>query len=82
MLEEGADWTDDAIRGTDTFQQLSDEEQSSVLAAIRIDYGDSSQFKAIPGFDSHESFGYMRDFIETVNDDTMIAMRFGRREDT
>lgn len=76
-LEEGTDWTDDAIRGTDTFQRLSEFEQLGVLAAIQIGYGDAKQFEEIPQFDSHESYGYMRDFIETISDDTIRA-RLGR----
>ncbi len=71
VLDEGAEWTDDAIRGTDTFQQLSEAENSSVLAAIKIEYGDPRQFEGIPHFDSHESYEFMRDFIETVSDDAM-----------
>ena len=69
VLDEGADWTDDAIRGTDTFQQLSGAEQSNVRAAIEIEYGDPSQFEAIPHFDSHDSYEYMQEFVDAVNDD-------------
>jgi len=70
VLAEGADWTDDAIRETYTFQQSSEPEQSSVLATIKIEYGDPSQFEEIPHFDSHESYEYMQDFIESVSDVT------------
>ena len=70
VLDEDADWTDEAIRGTDTFQQLPKAERSSVLAAIKIESGDPRQFEEIPHFDSHESYEYMRDFIEAVSDDT------------
>jgi predicted nucleotidyltransferase len=64
-----ADWTDEVFRETDAFQQLSKEEQPSVLAAMKIDYGDSNQFARVPTFESHESYEWMRDFIETVDDD-------------
>jgi hypothetical protein len=68
-LEEDADWTDDVIRGTETFQQLSELEQSGVRAAMEIDYGAPKQFEEIPHLQSHESYQHMRDFIETVRDD-------------
>ena len=70
-LDEGADWTDDAIGETSEFQRLSEDARSTVLAAIEIEYGDTNQFEEIPCFDSHESFERMRDFIETVNDDML-----------
>ena len=65
---EDTDWTDDKIRETDGFQRLSKEEQSSVLAVIKMNYGDSSRFAEIPSFDSGESYNWMRDFIESVDD--------------
>ena len=63
---ETTDWTDEMIRETDAFQRLSKQEQPSVLAAIKMDYGDSNQFARVPSFDSHESYEWMRGFIETV----------------
>ena len=68
-LDVGAGWTDDAIRATETFRQLAEAEKKSVLAAIEIDYGDSSHFERIPRFDSRDCFGFIEEFIATVNDD-------------
>lgn len=73
LLEEDADWTDAAIRGTDTFQQLSEIEQSNVLAAIKIEYGDSSQFREVPTFNSDDSYEWMESFIETVSAESLQA---------
>jgi len=71
VLEEDTDWTEDAIRETSEFQRLYEDAQSTVLAAIKIDYGNTQQFERIPTFDSHDSFQWMRNFIETVNDSTL-----------
>jgi hypothetical protein len=65
-----ADWTDDAIRETEAFQRLAEFEQSSVLAAIKVEYGVSSQFEEIPRIDSHDAYECMQSFIETAADDT------------
>jgi len=73
MSDQDADFTDAAILGTAAFQQLSEDEQSEVQAAIRIEYGDPKQFAEIPRFDSHQSYEYMRDFIETVGDEPVRA---------
>ena len=56
FLEEGADWTEDVIRGTNVFQQLPETEQSNVLAAIEIEYGDSKRYEEIPRKDSREAY--------------------------
>ncbi len=71
MFPEQADVTDDAIRATEAFKQLPEFEQPSVMAAIRMEYGDPSQFEAIPYFDSHDSYEFMQAFIETVSDEVM-----------
>jgi predicted nucleotidyltransferase len=70
VLDEGADWTDEAIRATAAFQRLSEFEQSSVLAAIKREHGDPGQFEEIPQIDSHEAYEWMQSFVETVADDT------------
>jgi hypothetical protein len=82
-LDESTDLTDDAFRGTDTFQRLSEFERSSVLAALRIEYGDPQQFEEVPNFDSSESYKYMQDFIETVSDhdqQSRLAEAIGQRK--
>jgi len=66
---EGEDWSEDAIRNTETFRELSEDEQLSVLAAFMTEYGDSDRFKVIPHIESHESYQDMEDFIKTVDDD-------------
>ena len=70
-LDEDADCSDEEIRRTETFQQLSDFEQSGVLAAISVEYGDLSKFEEIPNIDSHEAYELMRSFLETVVDERM-----------
>ncbi|MDC0936308.1 UPF0158 family protein [Pirellulales bacterium] len=67
-LDEGQDWTEEAVSVSDEFQQLSAGEQLAVLAAINIEYGEAEQFEQIPHFDSHESFEWMRNFIDTIDD--------------
>ena len=69
-VEEGADVTDSSIRNTHTFQELTEDQKPSVLAAIKMQYGNSSQLEVIPRFDSDIAYQFMQDFIETVGDDT------------
>ncbi|MBC8871574.1 MAG: hypothetical protein H8E44_19285 [Planctomycetes bacterium] len=67
-LLEDAEVTLDAIRSTDAFGCLPDWEKDMVLTAADVRFGDFDRFERIPNFESHESYGYMEDFIETVRD--------------
>jgi predicted nucleotidyltransferase len=73
ILEEGTDWTEDIIRGTDVFRQLPEAEQSNVRAAIEIEYDDSKRYEKIPSRDSREAYKEMQDFIETIDDEVTRA---------
>lgn len=68
VLGEGQEWSEQAIRKTSEVQQLSVAEQLDVLAAINIEYGKARQFEHIPHFDAHDSFECMREFIDTIDD--------------
>lgn len=70
-LPEDAEVTRDAIRETDAFGCLPDWEKDMVLTAADVRFGDFSRFESIPTIESHESYGYMEDFIETVRDPAM-----------
>jgi len=70
-LPKDAEVTPDAIRSTDAFGNLPDWQKRSVLTAADVRFGDFSRFESIPHFESHESYGYMEDFIETVRDSAM-----------
>lgn len=71
LFQDDADWTDDAIRETSAFQRLPAGEHSAVIAAIKIGNEDTDQFESIPCFDSGISFEWMREFIGTVEDNTL-----------
>lgn len=71
VFDEDAEWSEEHIRQTETFHQLSEFEQSCVVAAINVEYGDAARFGKIPQIDSHEAYGFMLDFMATVGDDTM-----------
>jgi hypothetical protein len=68
-LEQGADWTDEAIRATEAFQQAPQDERASLLAAVRIESGESDRFAIVPPIESHEAYRWMRDFADSVSDD-------------
>lgn len=68
-LDEDANGSDEEIRRTETFQQLSEFEQSCVLAAITVEYGGANRFEEVPHIDSHEAYELMRSFLETVVDE-------------
>ena len=70
-FDEAVALTDQMVRETQAFQALSEEEQASVLATIKIDYGDSDQFEQVPHFDSHQSYEWMSEFIETLAHDEL-----------
>lgn len=66
---EGADWTDQDICRTPSYQELSDWLQPAALSAIHLEYGDSiGRFKRIPQFESHDAFEWMEAFADTVRD--------------
>lgn len=72
-LPEDAEFTDEAIRETDTFRSLSELEKPSVLAAIKMVNAEAAQFKVIPHFDSHDAYGFMEGFVATISDEWQRA---------
>lgn len=68
QLPENSEVTADMVRETDTFQSLTTDTQELVLAAAALRFGDCSRFESIPDFDSHQTYQWMEDFIETVAD--------------
>ena len=67
-LGDDAEFTEEAIRGTQEFQDLPEWRHTAVLAAAMLRYGDPGRFQEIPQFDLHQSFQFMDDFVETVED--------------
>ena len=67
-LPDEAEVTADAVRGTNAFRTLAEWQKDMVLAAVELHFGPAGRFESIPRFESHESFGYMEDFIDTVRD--------------
>ncbi|KAA1257982.1 hypothetical protein LF1_04730 [Rubripirellula obstinata] len=69
---EGADWTDQDVCRTPTYEELSDWMKPAVLSAIQLEYGANvARFESIPQFESHDSFEWMEAFVETVRDDAV-----------
>jgi predicted nucleotidyltransferase len=67
-LPDEAEVTAEMVRGTDAFRSLPDWQKAGVLAAAEFRFGDADRFEAIPRFESHESYAYMEDFIDTARD--------------
>ena len=65
-------WTEQEIRGTDSFAALMEWAKPGVLAAIQMECGgDLDRYELVPSFESHDGFTWMQDFIETVNDEVV-----------
>ncbi len=67
-LTEDDQVTMEAVENSDAFQQLPEWEKDIVRIAAEREYGDFNRYETIPHIESHESYRYMVDFIETVRD--------------
>lgn len=68
--ENGETWTDEDIEGTEAYENVIEWMKPHVLDAIQVLHSaDNDRFEEIPRFTTHQSFQWMQDFADSIEDD-------------